>query len=60
MACGTGATASVIAGVKLEKLDDSVLVHLPGGELKIDVYQEGPDLGAYMEGMPSWSLTGYS
>jgi len=50
MACGTGATASVIAGVKLEKLDDSVLVHLPGGELKIDVYQEGPDLGAYMEG----------
>ncbi|ADL59285.1 MULTISPECIES: diaminopimelate epimerase [Methanothermobacter] len=50
MACGTGATASVIAGVKLEKLDDSVLVHLPGGELKIDVYQEGTELGAYMEG----------
>jgi diaminopimelate epimerase len=50
MACGTGATASVIAGVKLEKLDDSVLVHLPGGELKIDVYQDGTELGAYMEG----------
>ncbi|MCQ8904844.1 MAG: diaminopimelate epimerase [Methanothermobacter sp.] len=50
MACGTGATASVIAGVKLEKLDDSVLVHLPGGELKIDVYQDGAELGAYMEG----------
>ncbi len=49
-ACGTGATSCVIAGNKLEKLDGSVLVHLPGGELQIDVYQEGNELGAFMEG----------
>jgi diaminopimelate epimerase len=49
-ACGTGATSCVIAGNKLEKLDGSVLVHLPGGELQIDVYQDGTDLGAFMEG----------
>lgn len=50
LACGTGATSCVIAGNKLEKLDDSVLVHLPGGELQIDVYQDENDLGAFMEG----------
>lgn len=50
LACGTGATSCVIAGNKLEKLDESVLVHLPGGELQIDVYQDGKDFGAFMEG----------
>ncbi|MCK9151031.1 diaminopimelate epimerase [Methanobacterium alcaliphilum] len=50
LACGTGATSCVIAGNKLEKLDESVLVHLPGGELQIDVYQDETGLGAFMEG----------
>jgi len=50
LACGTGATSSVIAGNRLEKLDESVLVHLPGGELQIDVYQDENELGAFMEG----------
>ena len=35
MACGTGATASVFAGVLAEKLNRDVLVHLRGGDLRI-------------------------
>lgn len=50
LACGTGATSCVIAGFKLQKLDNDVLVHLPGGDLKIDVYEEDGALGAFMEG----------
>jgi diaminopimelate epimerase len=36
-ACGTGACASVAAGVKLGKLDKLVTVHLLGGDLKIEL-----------------------
>ncbi|MBU4607853.1 MAG: diaminopimelate epimerase [Euryarchaeota archaeon] len=50
LACGTGATSCVIAGNKLEKLEENVLVHLPGGELEIRVYQQEKELGAFMEG----------
>lgn len=50
LACGTGATSSVLAGYKLGILDEVVLVHLPGGELKITVYHDGHKLGAFMEG----------
>ncbi|MDI6643831.1 MAG: diaminopimelate epimerase [Methanobacteriaceae archaeon] len=50
MACGTGATACVIAGYRIGKLDKNVLVHLPGGDLKIEVYEKKDTLGAYMEG----------
>ncbi|MDD1775262.1 MAG: diaminopimelate epimerase [Methanobacterium sp.] len=50
MACGTGATSSVLAGYRLGLLDEDVLVHLPGGELNITVYQEGNLVGAFMEG----------
>lgn len=50
LACGTGATSSVLAGYKLGLLDEDVLVHLPGGELHITVYHDGDELGAYMEG----------
>lgn len=50
LACGTGATASVLAGYRLGLLDEDVLVHLPGGDLHITVYHEGDRLGAYMEG----------
>jgi diaminopimelate epimerase len=49
-ACGTGATSCVIAGFKLSKLDNDVLVHLPGGDLKINVYENNETLGAFMEG----------
>ncbi|AXV37578.1 MAG: diaminopimelate epimerase [Methanobacterium sp. BRmetb2] len=58
MACGTGATASVIAGYRLGKLDNNVLVHLPGGELKIEVYEKDDTLGAYMEGDAVLSFEG--
>lgn len=35
LACGTGATAAAFAGVMAGKLDDEVLIHLLGGDLKI-------------------------
>jgi diaminopimelate epimerase len=50
LACGTGATSTVLAGYKLGLLDEDVLVHLPGGELNITVYHDGDKLGAFMEG----------
>ncbi len=50
MACGTGATSTVIAGYKLGLLDKNVLVHLPGGDLQITVYEKDGNLGAFMEG----------
>ena len=34
-ACGTGACAAVVAGIKQGWLDAKVLVHLPGGDLQI-------------------------
>ena len=37
MACGTGSTASVFAGVLANKLNRDVLVHLRGGDLRIKV-----------------------
>jgi len=49
-ACGTGATSSVLAGFKLGKLENNVLVHLPGGDLHIEVYEKNGTLGAFMEG----------
>jgi diaminopimelate epimerase len=50
LACGTGATACVIAGYKLGKLDEEVEVHLPGGELMIVVYEMGEEIRLFMEG----------
>ena len=47
MACGTGATASVFAGVISNKLNREVLVHLRGGDLKIKV---APDNRCYLIG----------
>lgn len=35
LACGTGACAAVVAGIRLGLLDHIVLVHLPGGDLNI-------------------------
>jgi diaminopimelate epimerase len=50
MACGTGATSTVIAGYKRGLLQKDVLVHLPGGDLQITVYEKDGKLGAFMEG----------
>lgn len=44
LACGSGACASVAAGVRLKRLDQPVRVELPGGALQIDVD-------------PAWRLT---
>ncbi|MPM83408.1 Diaminopimelate epimerase [bioreactor metagenome] len=41
LACGTGACASVIACNNLGLVVDKVLVHIPGGTLKIEVTQNG-------------------
>lgn len=37
MACGTGACAAAVAGVRLDGLESPVTVHLAGGDLVIDV-----------------------
>ena len=59
LACGTGATASAFAGYAAGKLDNEVLVHLRGGDLKIRIdddntcYMTGPAVevftGEYQE-----------
>jgi len=50
LACGTGATSAVIVGYKLALLDNDVMVHLPGGDLIISIYEEEGKIGAIMEG----------
>ncbi|MGL4670116.1 MAG: diaminopimelate epimerase [Methanobacteriaceae archaeon] len=57
-ACGTGATSSAITAFKLGKVARDVLVHLPGGDLNIEVYDDGDNLGAYMEGVAESVFTG--
>ncbi len=54
MACGTGACACVVAGVLTKKSGPDVLVHLPGGDLKLNwcredncVYMTGPATEVY-------------
>lgn len=50
LACGTGATSTAISGFKLGLFDDNVLLHLPGGDLKFNIYEKDGSLGALMEG----------
>ena len=50
LACGTGATATVLAGYRLGLLEEKVQVHLPGGDLDLQVYRQDGELGATMEG----------
>ena len=50
LACGTGATSTAISGFKLGLFDSEVLLHLPGGDLKFNVYEKEDALGALMEG----------
>lgn len=47
MACGTGACAAAVAGVRLDGMQSPVTVHLAGGDLLIDV---APDLRVTMTG----------
>ncbi len=47
LACGTGACASVVAGVLAGKSDRCATVHLPGGDLLIDWREDG---NVYMTG----------
>ena len=47
-ACGTGACAAMAAGRHLGRLDDSVMVDLPGGRLRID--WPGPGEPLWMTG----------
>jgi diaminopimelate epimerase len=49
LACGTGASAVLVAGVVTGRLDRQALLHLPGGDLRIEwreqdncVYKTGP------------------
>jgi len=48
LACGTGASASVVAGILSDRLDRCVAVEVPGGELRVrwppedEVYLAGP------------------
>lgn len=44
LACGTGACAAVVAGRQRGLLDEEVLVHLPGGDLRIRWAGEGQSL----------------
>jgi len=41
LACGTGACAAVVAAVKTGKTSRRVLVHLPGGNLDIEIGEDG-------------------
>ncbi|WP_407376874.1 diaminopimelate epimerase [Methanobrevibacter sp.] len=50
LACGTGATSTAISGFKLGLFDEDILLHLPGGDLKFQVYEKEDALGAFMEG----------
>jgi diaminopimelate epimerase len=47
-ACGTGASAVVVAAVLTGRSDRNVLVHLPGGDLNIEWRQA--DNNVYMTG----------
>ncbi|MEE1157669.1 MAG: diaminopimelate epimerase, partial [Methanobrevibacter sp.] len=50
LACGTGATSTAISGYKLGLFDDEILLHLPGGDLNFNIYEEDGELGAFMKG----------
>jgi len=55
LACGTGACASVVAGVLNGKVGRKATVHLPGGDLLIDWHEDG---SVYMTGPAEEVFTG--
>lgn len=60
LACGTGACATVVAGILRGYLDNSVKVNLAGGSLKIEWQGslENTKLPVYMTGRADYSFTG--
>lgn len=60
LACGTGACASVAAGIMNGYLDSSVNVNLPGGALNIDWSgtKENPNKDIFMTGPAEFSFEG--
>ncbi|WP_017316272.1 diaminopimelate epimerase [Mastigocladopsis repens] len=56
LACGTGACASLVAGVLTGRCDDTATVELPGGSLQIEWSQE--DQRVYMTGPTERVFTG--
>jgi diaminopimelate epimerase len=48
LACGTGACAAVVHGIRKSLLNNAVTVHLPGG--KLSVVWEGGDTAAWLSG----------
>ncbi|MBD3321194.1 MAG: diaminopimelate epimerase [Chitinivibrionales bacterium] len=57
MACGTGACASVVAGILNRKHGNDVMVHLQGGDLRVqwDGTEQGP---VFMTGPARWVFEG--
>ncbi|MFQ5423852.1 MAG: diaminopimelate epimerase [Phycisphaerae bacterium] len=55
MACGTGACAVLVAGVLEDRLDRTALIHLPGGDLRIEWPQDG---SVFMTGPATEVFTG--
>lgn len=55
-ACGTGACAAVVAGRRLDLLDERVAVTLPGGELVIE--WSGVNAPVWMTGSAAWVYEG--
>lgn len=60
LACGTGACASVVAGILNDLLDNQVEAHLPGGKLLIEWNGSKEDAGfnVYMTGKATYSFNG--
>jgi len=57
LACGTGAAAVCVAGVLASKTDPSLLVHLPGGDLRLRWHE--PDNHVYLAGPAAEVFTGH-
>ena len=60
LACGTGACASVVAGILNGYLDNKVKVNLPGGALSVEWEGSNSDTykNVYMTGPAEYSFTG--
>jgi diaminopimelate epimerase len=56
-ACGTGACAVLVAGVLEGRLDSTALIHLPGGDLRIE-WPEGEGHSVFMTGPAEEIFTG--
>ena len=55
--CGSGACAAVVAGRLLKKLEDTVTVSLPGGDLEVR-WEGGEEKPVWLRGSAEYSFTG--